>query len=210
MKVFITGSSRGIGKEIALAFLRSTNYEIIVHGSSQKIPDFISLSERFSYYSFDLSDFKNIEEFSEFVISQQVDTFVNNAGIYDSENPSDVLLINYVSPILIMERIIPSLEKRNGTIININSLAGIYPNPSEAKYCSTKFGMDGYIKSLQSNLNSNLQVSQYYLGATKTDMTKSRPNYENLIDPVEFAETLVEDLKSESFITISKTIKRKK
>jgi len=209
-KVFITGSTRGIGKEIALSFFRMTEYEIFVHGSSSEPPEFVKSSSRFSYFPFNLSEFQNIDRLSDFIMSEGIDIFINNAGIYSSINPSDILIVNYVSPILIIDNIIDYMEKIEGTIININSLAGIYPNPEESKYCSTKFGMDGYIKSLQSNLSSKINVSQYYLGATRTDMTLGRPNYENLIDPKEFAESLVEDLNSQSFITISKIIKRKK
>jgi 3-oxoacyl-[acyl-carrier protein] reductase len=208
-KVFITGSSRGIGREIALSLFRLTDYEIIVHGSSSRVPDFVKLDNRFSYFSFDLAEFNHIDKLSEFIISEGVDIFINNAGVYTSSDPANILLINYVSPILIMDKIIPHLEQKGGSIININSLAGIYPNAKESKYCSTKFGLDGYIKSLQSDPSSNIQTTQYYLGATKTDMTLGRPNYENLIDPIEFAETLVEDLNNTTFTTISKTIKRK-
>jgi short-subunit dehydrogenase len=118
-------------------------------------------------------------------------------------------MINYVSPVLMLEKIVPHLEKKNGSLININSLAGIYPNHKELKYCSTKFGMDGYIKGLQSNPDLKIRVTQYYLGATKTDMTKERDNYENLIDPTEFAHTLVNDLNNETFTTVSKIIKKK-
>ena len=208
-KVFITGSTRGIGREIALSLFRLTNYEIIVHGSSSRTPEFVKSDPRFSYFSFDLSEFNHIDKLSDFIISEGVDIFINNAGVYTSSDSADILLVNYVSPILILDKIIPHLEQRGGSIININSLAGIYPNHKESKYCSTKFGMDGYIKSLQSDPSSKIQVTQYYLGATKTDMTLGRPNYDNLIDPKEFAETLASDLNSTTFTTISKIIKRK-
>lgn len=187
-----------------------TDYEIVVHGSSSREPEFVKSDNRFSYFSFDLSEFDYVDRLSDFIISEGIDIYINNAGIYSSNDPSSILLVNYVSPILILEKIVPYLKEKSGCLININSLAGIYPNANEAKYCSTKFGMDGYIKSLQSDFSSSLNVTQYYLGATKTDMTLGRPNYENLIDPKEFSESLVRDLQNDSFTTVSKIIKRKK
>ena len=209
-KVFITGSTKGIGKEIALAFLRKEDYLVIVHGRSYDSPDFVKNNRNCSYFPFDLADFKNINKIIEFLNKEKIDIFISNAGLYSSDDLSEVLLVNYVSPSLIINTILPLLEEKEGILVNINSLAGIFPNFKESIYCSTKFGMDGYFKSLQSNFSSKIKITQYYLGATKTNMTRGRENYDNLIDPAEFAESLVADLSAESFIIHSKIIKRKK
>lgn len=217
-KIFITGSSRGIGKEIAKSFLEDPSNFVIFHGSSKSIDyeDFFSgfpkeQKERSIYLGFDLSNLDDVKNCFE-LIPQDLDVFVNNAGVYSTPNRlEDILNINFVSPVLLSNWIYNLMKGRGGTIININSLAGIYPNFNESNYCATKFGLDGFFKSLQEKSGfDKIEIIQYYLGATKTDMTKHRQDHDLLIDPKEVAKIIKDDLSGESYSIVSRIIKRKK
>lgn len=217
-KIFITGSSRGIGREIAKSFLKDPSNFVIFHGSSSEInlEDFFSdLSkeekERSIYTGIDLSRVEDVKNTLS-LIPEDIDIFVNNAGVYSIPNRiEDLLNINFVSPILISNRVYELMKGRGGIIININSLAGIYPNFNESNYCATKFGLDGFFKSLQEKSGlDKIEIIQYYLGATKTGMTKHRPDHDLLIDPKEIAQIIQEDISGESYTIVSRMIKRRK
>lgn len=217
-KVFVTGSSRGIGREIAKSFLHDPSNFVIFHGSSKSIDYEIFFSDltseerkRSLYIGFDLSNLEEVKEcFS--LIPSDLDIFVNNAGVYSSPNKlEDILNINFVSPVLLSNWIYNLMKGRGGVIININSLAGIYPNFNESNYCATKFGLDGFFKSLQEKSGlDKVEIIQYYLGAAKTDMTKHRPDHNLLIDPKEIAQIIKEDLSGDSYTIVSRIIKRRK
>lgn len=103
------------------------------------------------------------------------------------------------------------MKGRGGVIVNINSLAGIYPNFNESNYCATKFGLDGFFKSLQEKSGlDKVEIVQYYLGAAKTDMTKHRSDHDLLIDPKEIAQIIRQDLSGDSYTIVSRIIKRRK
>ena len=217
-KIFITGSSRGIGYEIARSFLADPLNFVIFHGSSKEIDyeEFFSdLSQdekkRSIYLGIDLSNLEEVKNSFD-LIPQDIDVFVNNAGVYSTPNRlEDILNINFVSPVLISNWIYKLMKGRGGVIININSLAGIYANFNEANYCATKFGLDGFFKSLQEKSGlDKIEIVQYYLGATKTDMTKHRSDHDLLIDPKEIARMIQSDLSGDSYTIVSRTIKRRK
>ena len=217
-KIFVTGSSRGIGKEIAKSFLLDPSNFVIFHGSSKSINFedlFSDLSQeerkRTTYIGIDLSNIEEVKNCLD-LIPLDVEIFVNNAGVYSSPNKlEDILNINFVSPVLISNWIYGLMKDRGGIIININSLAGIYPNFNEANYCATKFGLDGFYKSLQEKSGlDKIEIIQYYLGATKTDMTKHRLDHNLLIDPKEIAQIIHDDISGESYTIVSRTIKRRK
>jgi 3-oxoacyl-[acyl-carrier protein] reductase len=217
-KILVTGSSRGIGREIAKSFLSDPSNFVIFHGSSKFI-DFEDLfsdlnpeqRKRTSYIGIDLSNIEEVKNCLD-LIPSDIDIFVNNAGVYSSLNKEeDILNINFVSPVLVSNRIYKLMKGKGGIIININSLAGIYPNFNESNYCATKFGLDGFFKSLQEKSGlDKIEIIQYYLGATKTDMTNHRLDHDLLIDPKEIARIIHEDISGESYTIVSRTIKRRK
>ena len=134
-KIFVTGSSRGIGNQIAKSFLKDPSNFVIFHGSSKSI-DYDEFFSDFTpeerlrsiYIGIDLSNTEDVKNCLD-LIPPDIDVFVNNAGVYSTPNRlEDILNINFVSPILISNWIYKLMRGRGGIIININSLAGIYPN----------------------------------------------------------------------------------
>jgi len=212
--IFITGSTRGIGLSLAKKFLSNPEYFLIAHGKRELTDSDIreifgkDKFERVKYLKIDLSVPDSIND----IIFEfpGIDVFINNAGIYEGDSTKQVLDVNLTSAILLLEKIYPLVSKHKGTIININSLAGLYPNFKESVYCATKFGLDGFFKGLQSESHKDgVTVTQYYLGATQTDMAKWRKDYDLLIDPKEVAEIVYNGAQLKSALVISQILKRK-
>ena len=69
----------------------------------------------------------------------QIDCFINNAGVYEG----DIIDTNLASQIRILQVVYKYfLERERGRIININSVAGLYPSANESIYCASKFGLE--------------------------------------------------------------------
>ena len=213
-RVFISGSTRGIGFSLAKRFLSSGKYIVTVHGRERRGIDDLAILfgltnlGNVEYLAMDLNNLDDVESFN---TEDYYDIFINNAGIYSSDSTGKLINVNLTSSIILTEKFYESMKHQGGTIININSLAGIFPNFKERSYCATKYGLDGFFKSLQAeSFKDNIDVIQYYLGATSTDMTRHREDWQKLIDPEEIADKIYSDLSLSSFIPISQVIKRKK
>ena len=155
-----------------------------------------------------------------FVRNNEIDIFVNNAAVHNSqpflkykENEIQAIIrTNLTSQILMIQRVYKIFKERDfGTIVNINSLAGHDPSLYEALYCATKFGLRGFSESLQiESIGSNIEILDFYPGAMKTDMCKNRSNYGDLMDPDEIAEMVVTTvLKERSTILPTSVIMRR-
>jgi len=212
--IFITGSTRGIGLSLAKKFLSNPEYFLIAHGKRELSDS--DIREIFGEENFDRVKYLKIDlsvpdSINDMIFEYPgIDVFINNAGIYEGDSTKQVLDVNFTSSILLIEKIYPLVCKHKGTIININSLAGLYPNFKESVYCATKFGLDGFFKGLQSESHKDgVTVTQYYLGATQTDMAKWRRDYDLLIDPQEVAEIVYNGTQFKSALVISQILKRK-
>jgi short-subunit dehydrogenase len=91
----------------------------------------------------------------------KVDIIINNGGISQRDEFKDLdfkvvqqmINCNTLSPIAIIKSFMPDLMKRKDTqIVNILSLSGVFPTPVRTMYCASKYGLDGFGKSLRSEV----------------------------------------------------------
>ena len=188
MKVFVTGSSGGIGAAICKKF-KDNNYSLILTSSSEKkIEDLKNIyGDNHSYYSLDLSDADNLQDNLNIISKDHKDisVIVNNAGITDdslvirmsNENWSKVIQTNLNSNYQIIKTLLPNmLSNRYGKIIGISSIVGSTGNPGQANYVASKSGMVGLYKSIalevaKRNINVNT-ISPGFISTIMTDTLK--------------------------------------
>lgn len=162
--ILITGSSRGIGKAIAV-LAHKQGYKVIVHGKTDS-QDLIALHKQLrgslkTY--FDIADKKathaSIKKLLKTVSS--IDVLVNNAGVtcnhitaiddIDDTKAIDEYSINVLGTLHCIQAVVPGmLKKRKGSIINISSIKG-YPNfatISSLTYAPSKAGIISLTKAL--------------------------------------------------------------
>jgi autotransporter strand-loop-strand O-heptosyltransferase len=198
LKMLITGVSGGLGQAFESVCV-SKNIEF--YGQANKN------NNNGKYQSCNFSDLRDVAKMEEYISKNNINCLINNAGVYSDQNIVEIsdaeiqnmVNINLVTPILLSKYLYKHLSSTNqsGWIININSLAGKYPNYKEAVYCSTKFGLSGFGSSLSINQkNSKIKVVDVYVGAIKTEMTKDRPNHAELMDPQEIASFIVDLISS--------------
>jgi len=187
---FITGATSGIGKATAEIFAKQ-NIQLILCG--RRKDRLISLKtelEKFTKVAILNFDVSNKEEVFKVVQSlpkefQKIDILINNAGnahglstIQDgSIDDWDAMIdINVKGLLYVSKAILPQMIERNeGFIVNIGSIAGkeVYPNGNV--YCASKYAVNALNKAMRLDLNKhNIRVSAIHPGAVETEFSEVR------------------------------------
>lgn len=184
---FITGASRGIGKEIALT-LAAAGYQLYLncHRSEQEL---ICLKQEIEHsynvpctiFLADIADSQKVT--SMFQNIPQLDVLINNAGVSHIGLLSDmtdeewhrVISTNLDSVFYTCRCAIPlMLSQKSGHILNISSVWGIGGASMEVAYSASKGGMNSFTKALAKELApSHIQVNAIACGFIDTDMNKN-------------------------------------
>lgn len=184
--VLITGSRRGIGLEIALAFAKE-GANIILNGtkpfSQETLDEFRPFPGKILTIVGDIAKAQQVKSMIDEVQKNfdRIDVLVNNAGITRdglvlrmSEEDFDAVLTTNLKGCFHMTRaILPMMVKqKSGSIINISSVVGIAGNAGQANYAASKAGMIGFSKSLAKEVGSrNITVNVIAPGYIATEMT---------------------------------------
>lgn len=185
--VLITGSSRGIGKAIAIRFAKE-GYNIIIncaHNKSELLQTKAEIEElKVSCLAF-LGDVGNYEVALELFATAKkhfsnIDILVNNAGIsyiglftdMKLEDWNNVMNTNLNSVFNCCSLALPNMiSNKAGKIINISSVWGVVGASCEVAYSASKGAMNSFTKALAKELApSNIQVNAVACGAIDTTM----------------------------------------
>lgn len=196
--VLVTGASGDIGQKICRTFAKN-NFNVIgiYHSNIDSIKELASeLGDVFSYYNVDLSDFQQIENFFNKLVSKNInlDILINNAGISILGLLQDITVTQWsnlwntnVTSMVAMSKysIQFFLKKGQGKIINISSVWGQRGASFEVCYSTTKGAMDSFTKALAKELApSNIQVNAISCGIIDTKMN-SHLNHEDITSIIE-------------------------
>lgn len=161
--VLITGSARGIGKEIAKTFASEGATVIIsdINADSAKVTSKEFTKEGFDSSSFacDVTNMQSVEEMINKILDKylRIDILVNNAGITKdnlllrmSENEWDAVLNTNLKGVFCCTKAVTKsmLKAKKGKLINIASIIGITGNAGQANYSASKAGIIGFTKSI--------------------------------------------------------------
>ena len=184
-KVFITGSSGGIGSSITKKFI-DVGYKLILTSSSKEKLSTMKneYGDLHSYYQLDLSDLSSITSKMNEISNEHPDisVVINNAGMTSDslllrmklEQWQKVINTNLSSNFAIIKSILPNMIKnKKGKIIGISSVVALSGNPGQSNYVSSKSGMIGFYKSIAHEVASrNININVVSPGFIVSPMTE--------------------------------------
>jgi 3-oxoacyl-[acyl-carrier protein] reductase len=190
--VLVTGSSRGLGRAMALEFGKR-GYKVAVHfassqGPAEEVAEAIRSSGAESKtYGANIADASSCAELIKQVSSDLggLDILVNNAGItkdtlalrMKEEDWTSVLDTNLSSAFYLSKAALRGMMRNTwGRVINISSVVGIMGNVGQANYVTAKAGIIGLTKALAKEYASKgITVNAVAPGFIESDMTATLP-----------------------------------
>lgn len=182
--VMITGSSSGLGFELAKLFAQD-NFDVAMSGSSERIYESAKEIERLGVEAYpfqaDAGTYEGVEDFWNFVASKNrnLDAAVLNVGISLGgaflDNPLEKELnlidINIKGTVHMAKRVAQHMDKNGkGDILIVSSLSATLPTPYETVYGPSKAFGFMFAEALREELKeSNINVTAMLPGATNTD-----------------------------------------
>lgn len=198
----VTGSTRGIGRAVAVK-LGSAGATVVISGrNEQLINEVVSEIKNNGGNALgiaaDISQFDEAKKLIDTTIKEfgRIDILVNNAGVtrdnllalMKEEDWDTVMNINLKGAFNCVKNAIrPMMKQRWGRIINITSVVGITGNAGQANYASSKAGLIGFTKSVAKELaGRNITCNAIAPGFIDTDMTRELPEKvkENLLQSI--------------------------
>ncbi|MEA5002206.1 MAG: 3-oxoacyl-ACP reductase FabG [Christensenella sp.] len=181
----VTGGAKGIGSAIVQLFADEGASVISVDLSTPE-----KQRKNVEDICLDITDSAACTEFCTDIVNRYaiINVLVNNAGItmdgmtrkMTDEQWQRVLNVNLSGAFYLTRCLGPHMqEQRNGSIINISSVVGIFGNIGQANYATSKAGIIGLTKSWAKEFalkGGNVRVNAIAPGYTMTDMMKTVPD----------------------------------
>ncbi|MBS4029113.1 MAG: SDR family oxidoreductase [Ignavibacteriales bacterium] len=184
--VWITGASRGIGKELAKQFA-SIGCKVALSARSEKEllkleKEIISLGGITKSFPCDVANEKSLLQTHKNIQKElgEVEVLINNAGVTvfksiektSVKEFNDILSVNLRGMFLCVKAVLPSMKKKNnGWIFNILSTASTTTFKNSGAYSASKAGAMMLGKVLREELREkNIRVVNVFPGATETAM----------------------------------------
>lgn len=169
---FITGGGQGIGKGIALAFLKK-DIAVVIADSDEKageetVKEFSAIGE-IDFVHTDVSNEKSVMHAIKFIQDKhsQLNYLINNAGIMirksieklSLDEWNHVLGVNLTGAFLCAKYAAPLLRKQKGSIVNIASTRAFMSEPDTESYSASKGGIFALTHALAISLGSDVRVN---------------------------------------------------
>jgi len=192
--ILVTGSSRGLGKSIALELGKSGQKMVINYVSdgskdaaAATCKEIEALGGEAIAIQCDSSDPDQVDVLMKEIVDHYgtIDVLVNNAGItrdtlvvrMKPKQWQDVIDVNLSGVFYCTKAFFKvASKKRTGRIINISSVVGQIGNPGQANYAAAKGGVLGMTKATAKEFSArNITVNCICPGFIATDMTAELP-----------------------------------
>jgi NAD(P)-dependent dehydrogenase (short-subunit alcohol dehydrogenase family) len=195
---FVTGGSRGIGKQIVKALLKE-GVKVFTGGRTESEVKLLMeecSDDNLSGMVLDVSDRNSVRSFVDCVLVTcgKIDILVNCAGVnfrskaedYPEEEWLKVIDINLNGAFRVCQEVgRHMIERKSGSIVNITSMMSHVTTPNQSAYAASKAALAQYTKLLAVEWGKfNIRVNGVSPGYIVTDMSKDvlmQPDFQKRI-----------------------------
>jgi NAD(P)-dependent dehydrogenase (short-subunit alcohol dehydrogenase family) len=191
----ITGSSRGLGRELAKAVLAAGHHLVATARAAEDLHDLVSqYGERVRAVALDVTDRAAARAAIAVATSAfgRLDVVVNNAGYANVNSIEDVadddfhaqVDTNFFGVVNVTRAALPVLRaQRDGHVIQISSIGGRLGTPGLAAYQSAKFAVEGFSEVLSKEVGPlGIRVTIVEPGGMRTDWAGSSMHIDEIRD----------------------------
>ncbi len=154
-RVVVTGASSGIGRQLALDLAKHGAQPVLLARREELLrqleEEILAMGGLAEVFPCDVSDLDKVRETAGAILATApVDILINNAGYgfsgpllkYSPEEIERLTQTNYLGAVYCICAFVPEMKKRRtGHVVNIASVAGLFPPPYGSSYSATKFAM---------------------------------------------------------------------
>jgi NAD(P)-dependent dehydrogenase (short-subunit alcohol dehydrogenase family) len=185
----VTGGSRGLGREMALAFARAGAAVAIASRKLDRCEavagEILAAGGTASSHACHVGRWSEIDDLVDAVYAEhgRVDVLVNNAGmspLYPSlvevseELFDKVIGVNLKGPFRLGSLVGARMAAAGGgSIINVSSVAAMRPTPGELPYAAAKAGLDALTAGFAQAYGPKVRVNSIMCGPFLTDISKA-------------------------------------
>ncbi|KFO22865.1 Dehydrogenase/reductase SDR family member 7 [Fukomys damarensis] len=169
--VWVTGASSGIGEELVYQLSKQRVSLVLSARREQELErvkrrcleNGIIKEKDILVLPLDLTDRSSHEVATKAVLQEfgRIDILVNNGGrsqrslVIDANLDvyKELIELNYLGTVSLTKCVLPHMiERKQGKIVTVNSMAGIVSVPLSSGYCASKYALRGFFNSLRTEL----------------------------------------------------------
>lgn len=191
----VTGASRGLGKAMAVGLANAGSKIVVadILDSSETVAEINNNGSEAIGIKVDVSNKEEVDNMVSKTCEQfgHIDILVNNAGILRTGKAEDltpedwnkVIQVNLTGQFLCAQAVAKHmLERGEGKIINVGSIAGLRGYPGSAAYSAAKAGLVMMTKTFAAEWGHSLRINIICPGVFATDMTEDFLKDEEFMD----------------------------
>ncbi len=172
----VTGAGSGIGEALT-EVLHARGDRLVLLARSRERAD--ELAERWAGAETLVADLSDPSSAADLELPDSLDSVVHAAGVVGlgpvaeltAQSWREQLDVNLVAPAELTKRALPALRSARGTVVFVNSGAGLRAHPDWAGYAASKHGLRALADALRAEeLEHGVRVTSIYPGRTATPM----------------------------------------
>ena len=210
----ITGAGSGIGAAVADKLAARGDDLVLLARNSDRAAE---LAERYAGAQTVVADLADPAALRVPDLDR-LDSVLHVAGVVDlgsvADQPVEQLReqidVNLMAPAVLTRLVLPAVRRARGTVVFVNSSAGLVASPTWSAYAASKFGLRGFADSLRAEeVEHGVRVSTVFPSRTATPMQEKVHDQEGRtydpakwIDPAVVADTILYVLDLPDGVTI--------
>ena len=186
--ILITGATSGIGKATAHLFAQRGDRLILCGRRQERLDELQGVFDCETHLlNFDVRERAAVFSAIESLTNdwKKIDLLINNAGNAHGLDPVhkanlddwDAMIDGNVKGLMyVTKAVLPQMvDKKEGQIVNVGSIAGIEVYPNGNVYCASKFAVDAFTQGLRLDLNPyGIRICAVHPGLVETEFSMVR------------------------------------